>query len=257
MEEAPGRGLGASGDATRAGFAVGCGAVSIRRSVASRRAASASVVSSAMVEPHEGANVPRTSLPIPVQFVPLVAEIVVLWGGLDDRVEMVRTALAAQPQCAAQAANPSSQFNRRLNHFEALSNTYFSTCQPMQVFVRKTCAQIRVLKGQRDLFVHGRYGFQFLRETGEVIGLMLNDRVKGRTATRHYTTDKFKELNDHIGMQLARIWAMSYLEPSEETETANWIAWGLSPRRVDQIRTLLGPIRDHCHQSIRSRFDTT
>ena len=198
-------------------------------------------------------TLPRVSLPIPPEFALIVAEVVVMWGNLDDNLDSLREALTAQPECQGVAPFTGSPFIRRLYHFETLCEAYFARSRPLLVFARTACNDIRVLKGERHLVVHGRYG---LENSGSPLttSLRLWDRPGGPNRARLYSLLKFRELANHIGMALAQLRWLA-CPPPGPAEKEFYLLYGFSKHKYDYAQSILHPIREYCRRTTREMYE--
>lgn len=193
---------------------------------------------------------PAVTLLVPPQFKPIIADVIVHWGDLDDKLDCLRDALAAQPSCSAVAPAKGGVFRRRLNHFEHMATTYFAEVPSMVSFVRRTCERIRTAQGERDLVAHGRYGFEG-SESGE-LKLRLWDAPGGPDRARSYSLQHFDHLLEEIKVLLAIVRILYRATPG--MEEVGWEAWGFREPAISAIQSLLSPIRDHCLRATRPRY---
>jgi hypothetical protein len=177
---------------------------------------------------------------------------VVIWGKIDDHMEALRAALIKQPKCQNMPAYDGAAFMRRLNHFEALSNRNFESSKVLLSFIRRTCNEIRSIKPERDIVVHGSYDFSLQIASPEENFLLIWEQLgtpvwqqPGPPArARKYSLAEFQELTDRVSRVSARIIRLGDPPVLYEGVDPQWRGWGIPRHRVAEIETLLRPIQD-------------
>jgi hypothetical protein len=185
---------------------------------------------------------PETHVPIADGWALLIAQVVVLWGAVDNSMENVTEALRTFPECLGVPPSTHHSFAKRAAHWHALHLVYFASLPRMKKFGSQTHKRLMDVSSERDLFVHGRYGFKF-GPTGP--RLMLSFRPKK-------TQDKFDfklyspdELGKFVGEMRQLLFVIESFERGIPADSLT-SQWGIPQKEVADASTRLSSIRDSC-----------
>lgn len=132
-------------------------------------------------------------------FVPLISEIIMTWGALDEAMDQVSEAMSIQPECVGIEKPKSSSFRKRLAYFNLLARSYFASAPSMVKFSDRFYNAILKIQSDRDLVAHGRYGWAF---SNEGTALRLTELKGEQFIGKIYTREEFKEVSEKIGNYL-------------------------------------------------------
>jgi hypothetical protein len=96
---------------------------------------------------------PETHVPIADGWALLIAQVVVLWGAVDNSMENVTEALRTFPECLGVPPSTHHSFAKRAAHWHALHLVYFASLPRMKKFGSQTHKRLMDVSSERDLFV--------------------------------------------------------------------------------------------------------
>jgi len=201
--------------------------------------------------------VARSSVLYPPVYAPICTDIIVTWAKLDIRMEQIREAFLAQPECYGMASLPDQQnFKRRANNFHEMSRIFFYSCPALATFISKKYNDSVALLEIRNLVAHGTYGFQAIGDgTNITVKLMLTKLEKDCYVQSIYTMEELQLAANQIGHVLL-IYSLISQGFSNDLDVPDYIRsrWKIPRAQVDKSQMLLSRIRDHCMSTTRRRY---
>jgi hypothetical protein len=193
----------------------------------------------------------RAYVGVPDTIIPIVGEIIVSWGKLDDTMDELRLLLRDEPACVGMRPKMDhSSFPRRFTEFEALSRKYFEPTPAMVQIVNRKCDDIRRVKGDREFIAHGVFGMH--TGDGEPV-LQIRIRKGDAFEMKKYTFAEFAAVLDQIRKSVRFLIGMG--QSSFDADRDNLLNnWKIPSAQVDQLEKLMRHIQGRYLESIRSRF---
>jgi hypothetical protein len=194
----------------------------------------------------------RAYIGVPDVIIPIVGEIIVSWGSLDQTIEELRLLLRDEPVCVGmRPKNEHSAFDRRFTEFEALARKYFETTPAMVRIINKKCDDIRRVKKDRDFIAHGTFGFQSGASEPK---LTIKMRKDSAFVMNKYTIAEFGRVLDELRKAIRFLVGIS--RSSFDADRENLLNnWKIPNGQVDQLEKLLRHIQGTYHDSIRSKLN--